>query len=297
MDTGPLTRRILEDFDVLPPQLKAAARFVVDCPDDVALLSMREQARKAGVLPATMTRLAQRLGFAGYDAVRDLYAAAIRAGDLGFSGRAGRQVAAQREKGEAALATEFAAALCEGVERLRAPATLAALVEGAEMLSAARRIACLGLRASFPPAWTVRYLLGLFDDRAMLLDGGAGVMADRARDLGAADALLAFGFDPYSRDTVETAQRLAARGVPVVAVTDSAVSPLARAAQCAVLLGPDAAPSFFRAMTPALAAAEILAALVAGRGGEAALAALARTEAHLSACNVHWVDPESRRSS
>jgi hypothetical protein len=40
-------------------------------------------------------------------------------------------------------------------------------------------------------------------------------------------------------------------------------------------------------MTPLLAVAEILAALVAGRGGNKALAALEHTEAQLSAFGVH----------
>ena len=40
-------------------------------------------------------------------------------------------------------------------------------------------------------------------------------------------------------------------------------------------------------MTPLLAVAEILAALVAGRSGQKALDALARTEAQLAAFGVH----------
>ena len=59
MEGGPLTRPIVEAFNGLSPQLQTAARYVLDCPDDVALLSMREQARRAGVPPATMTRLAE----------------------------------------------------------------------------------------------------------------------------------------------------------------------------------------------------------------------------------------------
>ena len=62
---------------------------VLERPRDVALLSMREQARQAGVQPATMTRLAKHLGMDGYDEVRELYAAAVRDGDLGFAGKAG----------------------------------------------------------------------------------------------------------------------------------------------------------------------------------------------------------------
>src|SRR6516165_6208832 len=98
MNQGPLTAQIVETFDEMSAQLQAAARYVLDRPRDVALLSMREQARKAGVQPATMTRLAQRLGLEGYDAVRELYAEAIRNGDLGFAGKAGIQVAHQKLK-------------------------------------------------------------------------------------------------------------------------------------------------------------------------------------------------------
>ena len=68
--TGPLNASIVEAFDILPPQLQTAARYMLDRPDDVALLSMREQARRAGVPAATMTRLAKRLGLEGYDQVR-----------------------------------------------------------------------------------------------------------------------------------------------------------------------------------------------------------------------------------
>ena len=55
-----LSDRIAQAFASLPPQLQAAASFVLEHPDDVALLSMREQARRAGVPPVTMTRLAAK---------------------------------------------------------------------------------------------------------------------------------------------------------------------------------------------------------------------------------------------
>ena len=108
MDRGPLNASIVEAFDILPPQLQTAARWMLDRPDDVALLSMREQARRAGVPAATMTRLAKRLGLEGYDQVRELYAGAVREGTLGFAGKAGVQVEAQKLRGERALASEMA---------------------------------------------------------------------------------------------------------------------------------------------------------------------------------------------
>jgi len=62
MEHGPLADRIVASFESMPAQLRTAARYILNKPNDVALLSMREQARQAGVQPATMTRLAKRLG-------------------------------------------------------------------------------------------------------------------------------------------------------------------------------------------------------------------------------------------
>lgn len=296
MEQGPLTHQILERFTALPPQMRAAARYIVERPNDVALLSMREQARQAGVMPATMTRLAQRLGYDGYEEVRNIYAAAIRAGQVGFAGRGGRQVAEQREKGDLGLAAAFLAATETSLRQLNEPAALASLAAAAEMLSAARRIYCLGLRASYPLAWIFAYLVGLFGERAVVLDGAAGLLADEAAAISPDDVILAFSFDPYTRITIDVAQRAHDQGIAIVAVTDSQVSPLARIAAQSILVSPET-PSFFRTMTPAFAVAEILAALVAGHGGEAALAALTETEKRLAERNVHWIDPESRRQT
>ncbi|WP_363217011.1 hypothetical protein [Mesorhizobium sp.] len=47
---------------------------MLDRPRDVALLSMRKLAREAGVQPSTMTRLAKRLGFGGFEDIRNIFA-------------------------------------------------------------------------------------------------------------------------------------------------------------------------------------------------------------------------------
>jgi DNA-binding MurR/RpiR family transcriptional regulator len=286
MQSGPLARPIVAAFDELPPQLKTAARYMLDRPDDVALLSMREQARRAGVPAATMTRLAKRLGLDGYDAVRALYAGAMRDGTLGFAGKAGAQVEAQKLRGEKALAADMARSLSRQLARLAEPASLERLVAAAQRLHRARRVYCLGLRASHAAAWHFHYMLSLLGDKTVMLDDAGGTGLDAIRDAGHADILLAASVEPYARAAVEGARYAAAQGVPVVALTDSEVSPLAQLAAVTILVATDS-PSFFHAMTPMLAVAEILAALVAGRSGQKALDALTRTEAQLAAFGVH----------
>ncbi len=293
MDRGPLADRIIQEFDGMPAQLQSAARYMLERPSDVALLSMREQARRAGVKPATMLRLA-KLGLSGYEAARALYAEAIRAGGPGFSGRAGRQLASQKAKGDQALAAEMVSSLRRQLDRMAEPEPLARLAAAAELLAAAERIYCLGLRACYPIAWNVQYVLSLLGERAVLLDAPAGVGGDQIRAASSRDVLLAVSVEPYTRATVEMAAYAHERGVPVVGVTDSHLSPLARVAQETILVSVDG-PSFFHAMTPAFLVGEILATLIAGRGGDAALDALRNTEAQLAAFNVYWNASDSRR--
>jgi DNA-binding MurR/RpiR family transcriptional regulator len=296
MDRGPLTEQIIKSFDNMPAQLQAGARYVLDRPRDVALLSMREQARQAGVQPATMTRLAKRLGMDGYDDVRELYAAAVREGGLGFAGKAGVQVVSQKLKGDKALAVDMLKSIGKQIDRLAAPASLERLVAAAKALASARRIYCLGLRSSHSVAWHLHYVLTLVGDRSIHLDGIGATGADALARATSRDVLLVASVMPYTRLTIELAEYAVAQGIVMVAITDSEVAPLAQLAQYVVIV-PTESPSFFHAMSPAFAVAEVLGAIIAGRGGDDALASLRHSDGHLAALNTHLKPRGSKKTS
>jgi len=296
MDRGPLTEQIIRTFDDMPTQLQAGARYVLDRPRDVALLSMREQARQAGVQPATMTRLAKRLGMDGYDDVRELYAAAVRDGDLGFAGKAGVQVISQKLKGDKALAADMLKSISKQIDQLATQASLERLVTAARTLASARRIYCLGLRSSHSVAWHLHYVLTLVGDRSIHIDGIAATGADALARATSRDVLLVASVMPYTRLTIELAEYAVEKGIEVVAITDSAVAPLAQIAQHVVIVQTES-PSFFHAMSPAFAVAEVLGAVIAGRGGEEALASLLHSDGHLAALNTHLKPKGSKKSS
>jgi DNA-binding MurR/RpiR family transcriptional regulator len=296
MDRGPLTEQIIKTFDHMPAQLQAGARYVLDRPRDVALLSMREQARQAGVKPATMTRLAKRLGMDGYDDVRELYAEAVRDGDIGFAGKAGVQVVSQKLKGDKALAADMLKSIGKQIDLLATPAGLERLVAAARTLASARRIYCLGLRSSHSVAWHLHYVLTLVSDRSIHIDGIAATGADALARATGRDVLLVASVMPYTRQTIELAEYAVEQGITVVAITDSEVAPLAQVAQHTVIVPTDS-PSFFHAMSPAFAVAEVLGAVIAGRGGDDALTTLRHSDAHLAALNTHLKPRNHKKSS
>src|SRR3546814_2156739 len=119
------------------------------------------------------------------------------------------------------------AALGAQLASLAEPQALDELVAAAARLHRARRIYCLGLRSSHPAAWQLHYILSLIGEKTVLLDSSAGVGADAVGAATAQDVLLAASVQPYTRLTVETASFAQARGVPLVALTDSVLSHLA----------------------------------------------------------------------
>jgi DNA-binding MurR/RpiR family transcriptional regulator len=286
--------RLKADFDALSPQLREAARWVIDNPADVALLSTREQARRAGVTPATMTRLAQRLGMDGYEGVRKLYADAVRQRPDSYHGRAEELVDRRSREGDAALVQDIFASLTRHLHNLSAPGRIEAFTAAADRIAGADRVFCLGLRAAFTVAYVFHYIRTLFGANSVLVDGPGTTGSDVLRTIGPADVLLAVSVKPYVGQAIDMAAYAKERGAAVVALTDSEVSPLAMHADRAILV-PTETPSFFHTMTPAFAAVECLAALVAARRGAEAVAALETSEKQLAAFSTYLKVTKGRR--
>jgi DNA-binding MurR/RpiR family transcriptional regulator len=278
--------RLLEAYEAMPRQLRAAAQWVLDNPRDVALLSMREQAKRAGVTPASMTRLAQRMGFDGYEGLRALYAERLRRGETEFSGKAEALVARRRQDGDGALAFDLAETLERHMAGLCRPDALDAVTEAATVLARARRVHVLGYRSSYPVACHFAYVYGLAGGSVRLLDGPGGTGPDALREATGDDVLLAVSVKPYTRAAVELADYAVTLGLPVVTITDSVVSPLVARARAAIIV-PTESPSFFHTMAPAFAAAEALAAILAATAGESALDAVRAMERQFESLSTH----------
>jgi DNA-binding MurR/RpiR family transcriptional regulator len=182
------------------------------------------------------------------------------------------------------------------IEHLVAPDRLDRLVAAARTLASARRIYCLGLRSSHSVAWHLHYVLSLVGEKSTHIDGIAATGADVLARATSRDVLLVASVLPYTRLTVELAEYSVEQGMAVVAITDSEVAPLAQIAQHAVIVATDS-PSFFHAMSPAFVVAEILGAIIAGRGGDDALATLRHTDEHLAALNTHLKPRGSKKTS
>ena len=149
------------------------------------------------------------------------------------------------------------------------------------------RVGFLGVRAPFGIAFQFRYAYNLIARNGVLFDGVGGTVHDQVDALGPEDVLIAISQDPYSTPTVEAVITAAQRGVTVVALTDSALSPLARNASHFLLFRADSI-SFFPSMIAPLALVELLVAWLAAKGGRAVLKRLGEVDSRLAAQRAYW---------
>ncbi len=293
------SEQILADLqDVYPrlsPQLRRAAHYLIDRPDEIAFTSMRQLADRADVQPATMVRLAQALGFDGYESLREPFRDVLRRQPAGFGQRARKLLArtGRRRKGRALaqLANEMIAADRDNLSLSLEAIGSDELADAANVLANARRIYVVGQRSLFPAAFYVHYACSMFREDMVLLDGNGGTFADRLRGISSEDAMLVFSFEPYSRGAVEAAEFAAARGTTIVAVTDSLVSPRSSLTRHMLLVGTDT-PALFKSVVPVLSIAQVLVAQILAQGGQSALTSVAESEHQLDTFGAYWTEAD-----
>jgi DNA-binding MurR/RpiR family transcriptional regulator len=287
-------KRVKDAFETLSPEVRRAARWLSDHSTEVALLSMRHQARSAGVSPPTMIRLARALGFADYASLRRPFQEAITGGRVRFGRRASALQSAPAATRIARLMREIVDAQVDdlrSVQTLNSPAQIDSAVKA---IARARRVGFLGVRASFSIAYNFRYAYNLIATNGVLFDGLGGILLDQVEALERGDTLVAISQAPYSAPTVEALDAAKRRGVATVALTDSALSPLARRAAHTLLFRTESL-SFFPSMIAPLALVEVLLARLAARGGRAVLDRIAEVERRLAASRAYW--PEDGREA
>jgi DNA-binding MurR/RpiR family transcriptional regulator len=284
--TKPIVNRLHEAAVQLPPKLAAAARYVADHPFDAASMPMRALARQTGEQPTTFTRLARSLGFPGWDALKAELIADARV-DLETAREAPFSSRPLLPSGEGTLAGRMLSTDIHNIAELDAKALDAA----SAVLEKASRVFVCGYRSCYAPAIHFHYLYRLFRNEVTILGSAGGMLDLELGGLCETDAVVLFGFAPYSRDGFMTAQTAAATGASLVAVVDREDSPLARDAAVTLLFNADS-PSYFPSLSACTVLIQALAATLYMRAGTDGRDRLRATEARIAA-HTAYVDPDA----
>jgi DNA-binding MurR/RpiR family transcriptional regulator len=257
-DYDELQAEIGRRFAGLSRQLQRIARFALERPQDVALDTVAAAATKAEVQPSAMVRFAQALGFEGYTDMQRIFRDRLVQRSASYRERiASLRRAAPAMSRPKAVLHDFVGDSITHLSHLEDHVAPERLEHAVRLLASARHIHVLAQRRAFPVACYLAYALGQLELPVSLLDGVGGMVREQARAMRPGEVLIAVSFRNYSPEVIELAADAFRRGVPVVVITDSAVSPLSRSATVAFDLG-DASDRPFRSLVEPMCLAQAL---------------------------------------
>jgi DNA-binding MurR/RpiR family transcriptional regulator len=266
-----LRSAIVEHQERLTARQRDAAHYLNEHPHDVALNTVAALAKISGIPSSAFIRLAQALGFSGFSDLQKLFKQPLQqAGQGSFKERIrhyrGEQLLDDPTDVGAVLSA-FSRANIVSLEHLAEGQQVEAIEKAILLLQQARTTFVVGMRRSFPMASYLSYALSRVGRRAVHISGLGGSLREQVGALHGDDVLVAVSFPPYAQETIDACQQAVAAGTPIVAITDSILSPVGQKASVMIEVN-DAELLGFRSLTAAFCVAQTLAMGLAFRDGQ-----------------------------
>ena len=253
--------RLANELFVLPGELRKVARYILDNPNEVAVASARGLARAADAKPNSVVRLARRLGFAGHDALREVFQDEIRHRETSFPDRA-RWLQSLSDEGRlGGLFASMASSAIANVEATFAGTDARHMRAAARAICEARTVSVLGVGINHTIARNFTYLADMAVDTMRTVPRDGTLAVDEVARARPGDVLLAMTFHPYRVEVVEAVALARRQGVTVIGISDSAASPVVIGSDHAFVVPTDS-PQFFTSTFSLLALMETLMAFV-----------------------------------
>lgn len=219
--------KISSEHDRLSKRLRQIAEFAIAEPDQMALETVATIGNRAKVQPSTLIRFAKHFGYDGFSDMQRVFRSRLIDRALTYSQRIREaQAGGITPTLTGDVLAHFVEADHAALQHLRAETPPVDLDVAVELMAQAEIVGVVAQRRSFPIAAYLAYGLTHLGRRAHLIDGVGGMGAEQARLLGPRDLLIAISFKPYAPETLETVAAAAQRGVKILAMTDTALSPL-----------------------------------------------------------------------
>ena len=203
---------------------KKLAQYIAENYDKAAFMTASKLGEKVGVSESTVVRFATEMGFKGYPELQKELQQMIKS----------KLTAVQRMEVSSTLIGEHGAiqkVLTGDMELIRD--TLENVSESefskaVETINNAKRIYILGVRSSAALASFLYFYFNPVFENVVLVDtSSASEMFEQMFRIGEDDVCVAISFPRYSKQTINALRFINDRGTKIIALTDSADSPIA----------------------------------------------------------------------
>jgi DNA-binding MurR/RpiR family transcriptional regulator len=223
---------ILACQDSLTPTEHVISNHLLEHPWNVALMSVHELASQLQTGPASIIRLAKKLGYKGYAELKGSLKQEMR--DPGSPLERFKHVL---EHGKGQHASGLDAIVRQEMKNLQTTIKLldaGRMTSAAALLGRATLVFTAGAGISYHLAGLAAFVFQHIGLRTFPLQLAGLTMSEQLLTIRENEVLLAFAFPPYSAQTIEAAALARSHGAAVLGITDQTLGPLAK--HCNVVL-------------------------------------------------------------
>lgn len=266
-DYEDLIRVIHERYDEMSKSYQKIALYLTQNPNDVAVRSVNAIGESSGVHASSFVRFAQSLGYEGFKDLQGLFQKRLSTAAPGFEARVRAletELGDRTDRSEYGFMHDLVVRDIASLKELLADIRPEDLAEAVSLLEGADVIYLIGQLRSAPVVELLRYILTMLGKRCVLLDAGGGLATHMARAMRKTDVLFAVSFRFYANEVVNVVEEAAARETPIVAISDSTLSPLAKCARVLFAV-PEHEYTFSRSLAAPMCLAQALTVALAAR--------------------------------
>lgn len=266
-DYEELIRVIHDRHDRMSKTYQRIAVYLTQNPNDVAVHSVNAIAERCDIHASSFVRFAQSLGYKGFKELQGLFQKRLATAAPGFEARVKALEVELKDAGdltETGFLRDLVVRDIASLQQLLEEMNQNDLALAADLLDRADIIYLIGQLRSSPVVELLRYVLTMLGKRCVLLDPGGGLATHIGRTIRKTDVLLAVSFRFYANEVVNVVEEAGQKGIDIIAISDSTLSPLARWARVLFPV-PEHDYTFSRSLAAPMCLAQALVVAVAAR--------------------------------
>ena len=229
-----LIQQIHDRHERMSKTYQRIAVYLTQNPNEVAVKSVNSIAERCGIHASSFVRFAQSFGYKGFKELQSLFQRRLTTAAPGFEARVRalqEELEIREDHSEFGFLRDLVVQDIASLEELLNDTDNADLARAADLLFEAETVFLLGQLRSAPVVELLRYTLTMLGKKCVLLDPGGGLATHMARTITTRDVMLAVSFRYYANEVVDITGEVGAKGVPIVAISDTTLSPLAKTAE------------------------------------------------------------------
>ncbi|SMD06677.1 transcriptional regulator, RpiR family [Primorskyibacter flagellatus] len=266
-DYEELIRLIHDRFEQMSKTYQRIAEYLTQHPNEVAVQSVNSIASHCGIHASSFVRFAQSLGYSGFKDLQILFQTRLSTAAPGFEARKKaleNELSLRQDHSELGFLRDLVVRDVASLQELLDKISAEDMAQAADMIESADTVYLIGQLRAEPVVNLLRYILTMLGRPCVLLDASGGLATHMARNMKPTDLLIAVSFRFYANEVVNIVEESAKAGVPILAISDSTLSPLMKPSKILFAV-PEHDYTFSRSLAAPMCLAQALMVAVAAR--------------------------------